>query len=119
VDVWLFVLSSLATCQLAETFRHGSIFSGIRAKIEAQGAMFSEWINCGFCFSHTAAFVITICALFNLAAHSYGYIVNPFNVLIFWLASVRCANLLNDITKPYSRTPSRDGLVVEELDPDK
>lgn len=37
-------------------------------------------------------------------------------LIMIWLTGIRGANLMNDLTKQWSRTPSRDGLMLPDLD---
>lgn len=117
VPSWLLiVLASVATCQLTETIRHGSIFAGLRARIEARGPLWSEWIGCGFCFSHSAAAMAVLLIAGHLVLSSRGWIVDPFVLALIWLTAVRGANLLNDLTKTWSRSPSGKDIDVDNVE---
>jgi hypothetical protein len=98
------LLLPLASCQLTEVLRHGSIFGWAR-----DAALWADelpWyarvpltplraLNCGFCFSHWAT-VICIGLVFC---------GEPGLWILAGLAATRVANLINDLTKPWSRTP--------------
>lgn len=117
IPFWLqIVLAIAAACQLTETLRHGSILSPVRAWIESRGAFWSELIGCGFCASHWPPVFTTLL----LAGHHWcaasGYVINPFILIIIWFATVRGSNLLNDLTKQWSRTPPRDELNILNLE---
>ena len=104
-----FMLVALCACQLTEVVRHGSIFAPTRAYLEAKSDFLSKLISCGFCFSHWAA-AVSICLL---GLH-YSWVKVPvvpvdiFYGILLWLAATRVANLLNDFTKPWSRTPTEE-----------
>lgn len=109
VPVWLqIVMVLLAACQITEVVRHGALFQSARARIESLGPFFSDAINCGFCFSHWAAALAT---LLLVGHHLIRPIlpVDPFLCALVWLSTTRGANLLNDLTRKWSRTPRRDG----------
>lgn len=116
LPIWLLlILNVLATCSLVELFRHGSLFAPLRAWIESRGAMAAEWIQCGFCFSYSAAAAVIFMNAVHFVFVCNGVELNPALAVIAWLAVTRCSNILNDITKSFTRTPSRTGLDVPDL----
>lgn len=100
------VLLALAACHLTEVFRHGSIFDKVRAKLESINDFCNELVNCGFCFSHWASALVVFCLYVGHKWLESTWVVNPFILIIVWLTVTRLANLINDITKSISRTPS-------------
>lgn len=114
---WLQVIFAVfATCQLAEIVRHGSIFAPLRARIEARGPFWADLIGCGFCFSHWASGFVTLVLLVgHYIMESGGYPMNPFIIILIWLAVTRGSNLLNDLTKQWSRTPSGSEIEILPL----
>ena len=92
----------LATNHVIEVYHHGSIFSGIRARFEARNDLLSELMTCMFCLS------LWIGA--GLAAY-YLCLANTYMRLpVYALAVTRGANLLNDLTHRWHRTPGGSDL---------
>lgn len=114
VPVWLqIVMVLMAACQITETARHGALFQPLRARLESCSAFLNDAINCGFCFSHWAAAL----AVLLLVGHHLWPItpVDPFLCTLVWLSATRGANLLNDLTKKWSRTPARDDVPLPDF----
>lgn len=105
MDWLILILAGLTTCQITETFRHGSIFEPIRAKLESSSEFLNELINCGFCFSHWAGALTFILVLGHYISASFGVTHNIFFCILIYFSCIRLANLLNDGTKFFSRTP--------------
>ena len=99
------VLAAVSTCQLTETFRHGAIFSRARAWVESRGQFWDELVNCGFCFSHWAAAIAILLLSGHWLISPLGLAIDPFLAIMVWLTAIRGANLLNDFTKTWSRSP--------------
>lgn len=104
------VVAALAAWQAVEVWRHGSIFAGWRARVQAwpgEGArgLLGELLLCPFCQS---VWVGTAAAVAVVADH---WAVMP---VVYGLAASRLANLANDVTRGVSRTPNQtqaaDGL---------
>jgi len=114
---WLqIVLAVFASCQITEVIRHGSIFAPLRARIEARGPFWADLIGCGFCLSHWASGFVTLVLLVgHYIMELFGYPMNPFVAVLVWLVVTRGSNLLNDLTKQWSRTPSGDELEIIPL----
>ena len=100
------LLLPLASCQLVEVLRHGSIFGWLRDAAQAaeQAPKGLRWVltplralNCPFCFSHWAA---AICV-------GLVFCGTPGLIVLLWLSATRAANLVNDLTKTWNRTPPR------------
>lgn len=118
-SIWFqLVLVIVSACQLTETFRHGSIFSRLRAWLENRGPFWEGLVTCGFCFSHWAAAIAILLFLLHNLMLAKGYILNPFFLILLWLTAIRGANLLNDLTKKWSRSPSSDRIPAIEIDMD-
>jgi len=94
-----FVVMVLATMQAVEVWHHGEIFRGRREAIK-----FCKWdwisylSQCMFCLSLWVAAVIFLL--------HYLPILGRF--LLWSLAIARGANLLNDLTYRFNRTPKTD-----------
>lgn len=115
--LWLqIVLAAVSACQLTETFRHGSILARFRAWLESRGPFWEELVGCGFCFSHWAAAIAVLLLLGHNLMDSAGFTYNPFLLTLVWLVVIRGANLLNDMTRQWSRSPSADDVDVAPLE---
>lgn len=112
IPLWtLWAMTVLSTWQIGESIRHGSIFESFRARVESWRAPWPDWIQCGFCFSHASAAAATMLTVGHvLLATRYSWTFNVFTAALVWLSAIRAANTLNDVFKPWSRTPSRDTL---------
>jgi hypothetical protein len=111
----------LAGMQLVELYQHGSLFGSIRGwamyrkEMETAGETVRSWtvrklamlLTCPFCEAPWA------CAIAAAAWHWGGSIIG---LSIFALAASRLANLLNDITHEWSRSPSEGGYSEEDLE---
>lgn len=91
---------ALATWQAVEVWHHSSLFLNWRAGIEADGGFRARVTECPFCLSHWVAGALML--LITLTFF-------PWVFLLAWpvafLAVTRLANLGNDLTHPFTRTP--------------
>lgn len=93
------LLLTLAVAHAVEVWRHGKIFHGWRAwlEIEPLGNFVTSLMLCMFCLS---LWVAAMLILFYAVPY-----VGPF--VVWSLAVTRLANLLNDLTHAWCRTPNR------------
>jgi hypothetical protein len=98
----------LATGQFVETLHHGSIFTGLRLKAfrwqqsSSRILRFAgDLLSCPFCLSHWAAVLMVTLAF----ASAWDIMLAA---PVYWLAAVRAANLLNDLTHEWCRSPAAD-----------
>jgi len=95
-------MAVLANWQVLEIWRHGSLFTGIRARLEARGGIVAELLLCTFCLSNWTA--ATLAAL--ILCRRFGA---SWDALMWWpvltLAIARASNVLNDLTHSACRTP--------------
>jgi hypothetical protein len=103
-----FVLAALANWQMVETFHHGSLFEGVRARLEAKPGLLSDLMLCPFCLSHWTGVVVTSLAWVPLQFPLWW-------APIFWLAVVRVSNVLNDLGHDRWRTAPNLGKEMEAL----
>lgn len=90
------VIVGLATWQAVEVYHHGSIFADTRARFEAKGGFFADLLACPFCLS------VWVGVLFaGMYMSDYVWLVSP----VVGLAASRLANLCNDLSRSYNRTP--------------
>lgn len=100
------IILVLATGQTIETWHHGSLFEDRRAIIEIWGDGWQkDLLRCMFCLSHWAAAVIVL--WFGLAALLDSPLSWFFRFPVYVLAVTRGAQLLNDVTKGFCRTPGQ------------
>jgi len=118
LDALLFTLvAALATWQAIEIWRHGSIFHDWRARLEArEEGFFTDLLLCAFCLSPWVG-TLSVIAVFSLAFGSDNFEWHYLAAVPFLgLAAARLANLLNDLGRPYCRTPNRTDPEVEDLE---
>jgi len=95
------VILILATSEVVEVWRHGSLFAGRRAVVQ-ELTPFHWWarlLDCPFCLSFWVALLLTL--LSAVPGHAGEWI----HVGVILLAVARGANLVNDLTYEYCRTP--------------
>lgn len=133
-----FVILTLASGQAIEIWRHGAIMAPFRMRVDIGvppplvpqplHASAVELLKCPFCLS------VWVAAIVYLAQHISGVLIfnndtqglarnvgiflgDMLRVPILALAISRAANLINDLTYPYSRTPGRQR-TDETFDPE-
>lgn len=96
----------LATFQAVEVFRHSTLqpVADLRAWMEMQPGILPELRACGWCLSIWVAFALIIAMQ-----------IPVLNWAVWGLAASRLANLLNDWSYEWSRTP-KDGTDDEDED---
>ena len=104
-----FMLGVCATWQTVETVHHGSIFEWLRQWAAAQQSsdrkelrLLGDLIACPFCLSHWVGAVVAL--FLFVASNDAAWFVLP----VWWLATVRGAQLLNDMTHGLCRSPKDD-----------
>lgn len=121
------IVVAFATWHAVEVFHHSTLFAGIRAEIEGWEAdnmamepnssgvnkvvcrlmlWILELLQCPFCLSLWTAWVVWI--VWQLPGVGW---------LVAGLAAARGANLLNDLTHQWCRTPGSRN--VEDQDPEQ
>lgn len=113
-------IAPLAATHLVEVVHHGSIFRRLRSwarrnKTDKEKGPVRRWlgelISCPFCLSHWAGAAVVILVV-------GAVLLSPYVSLpVWWLALVRLANLINDVTKPISRSPAADPEDAIDLNP--
>lgn len=100
LDIWI---CALATWHAVEVWHHGSVFADARANLEAQAgeSLFVDLLLCPFCLSLHTALILT--AWYVTAQCLPG---TPWwRLPVLALAICRLANLANDVTHVWCRTP--------------
>jgi hypothetical protein len=99
------IVAALATWQAIEVWHHSSLTSGLRARSEAGVGFWADLSRCAFCLSN---WVGPCCVLILSLAASWwplAWCAWPAAIIVHGLAVARLANLGNDLTKAYCRTP--------------
>lgn len=97
-----FLAAILATTQAVEIWNHGSIFATRRAKLEVSDSWIASLLRCMFCLT---VWVSWLTCLSVLAFNWLPGLFFPLKVFVYGLAIARGANLLNDFTHEWNRTP--------------
>lgn len=115
LDALDLLITALATWQAIEVWHHGSIFAGIRARYELEDDFFSRLYQCPFCFSvWLAPFAVFVIILpLRLPGDDWPgacrlvwvMLVFIAKLFVYALAVARLANLGNDLTYKWCRTP--------------
>ena len=107
------IVLSLATSHVLEVWRHGKILQDWRAWMETQplGSFVSEAALCTFCFGLWVAWALvflfyteTPLEEFKKYPPLYIFVLLQ-RAFVIGLAVARAANLINDLTYGYCRTP--------------
>lgn len=116
-------IAALAVWHVVEVWHHSSLFAGWRAWFEVHDKFLSRLVLCPFCFSMWVAFVAMPFAMPKIeptkhfsddpavwvwyGAHTAGF------MLMCAFAVARLANLGNDLTHSYCRTPRDRGVPAD------
>lgn len=97
------VVLALAVWHAVEVYHHGSIFANLRDWFQTR---VWDWLamltGCMFCLSFWISLVLTV---WWLLATYWPDLMVGLRSPIYMLAVCRLANLLNDLTHPWCRTP--------------
>jgi hypothetical protein len=107
MEAWQLILWVLAVNQAGEIWHHGQIAARLRAEVEVGTGFIARLAGCPWCLSVWLALAVAGMGL--LAAN----LIEPWSSLLQWpvwaLGVSRGANLVNDLTYAYSRTPRDTG----------
>jgi hypothetical protein len=93
------IIAALAVWQIVEIWHHSSLFASWRAKVETQqDRWYGELLLCPFCLSLWVAVLVTL----GLVVLDYWHLGS---VILGSFAVARLANLGNDLTHLWCRTP--------------
>ena len=109
------ILASLATWQIVEIWHHSSIMAGARARVETWSNSIADLLGCPFCLSVWVALGST--AVLHLDAPAgtiWAALVGLLKLPIWAFAVSRVANLGNDLTRKYCRTPKPSSFIDED-----
>jgi hypothetical protein len=101
------IISALATWQAIEIWHHSSLFNPLRARLENYQSRVVELLRCPFCLS---PWIALLCVLVldlgaDLETGGHRLTVLLITAPIYALAASRLANVLNDLTAGFNRTP--------------
>ena len=99
--VFIFVLA-LGTWQTVEVLHHSKLCYDLRIRMEKVGGFMGDVTSCPFCLSHWVA-------IFYGIGLGIPVLNQPIFIWLLLLAAVRLANLGNDLTWSYNRTPRYQG----------
>lgn len=102
------ILLALGTWQTVEVIHHSKLFYPLKSTLsyfdDRSGPLRAAWdlISCPFCLSHWVAIIYMVgTCLPGIGTAVMGW--------LFILSAVRLANLGNDLTWNYNRTPRYEG----------
>lgn len=107
------IIATLAVWEIIEIWHHSSLFANWRAKVETCTGIIGNLLTCMFCLSVWVSFLITTLMIQHLILKQTESSLVLFFAYLIWvfingLAVARLANLCNDITHKWCRTPKRD-----------
>lgn len=92
--ILMFPIAVLANWQIIETWRHGSIFQGVRDWLETKHGFFADLLLCNFCLSHWTGAAITLALFLSMQGLDYTY----WQVAILYALGVtRLPQVFNDL----------------------
>lgn len=104
--ILVFPIAVLANWQIIETWRHGSIFQGVREWLETKHGFFADLLLCNFCLSHWTGLAITIALFCSMQGldHTYWQVA-----VIYALGVTRLPQVFNDLGYSFWRMHSNKG----------
>jgi hypothetical protein len=93
-------VAALATWQAVEIWHHSSLLATVRARVELWDNVLSRGLSCPFCLSNWVAGLLAL-ALTIAESRGLSWLALP----ALALAVARLANLGNDLTRTWNRTP--------------
>jgi hypothetical protein len=109
-DLSSLIVAALAVWEVVEIWHHSALFIGARARAEVLDNKLGDLLGCPFCLSVWVALILT--CLLSLAMwllSTGGAILGTILwAPVFALAVARLANIGNDLTHRFCRTPQDD-----------
>lgn len=96
---------ALATWQTIEVWHHGSIMAEPRAWAQTLTGKFGQLLECMFCLSHWVAFGLLAVYVFTPGFPALRLLFVIARFVIVGLAITRLAQLGNDLSHDWNRTP--------------
>lgn len=118
---WLdLAVAALATWQAVEVWHHGSLFAGPRAALEVKSGFWARLLLCPFCLSVWVAVVAAVALdrgdrsppwvdlgwVSRALTWALDQVLLALRAACYALAVARLANLGNDLTRGWCRTPN-------------
>jgi hypothetical protein len=114
------LVAALATWQFVEILHHSPLFEEHRVISEVRGRFFDNVLSCPWCLSCWVAYIVLCWLLPTFLLDFEGPVVfvtlKVLEILrwpLYALAVSRLANLGNDLTYRFCRTPDRQGKTEE------
>lgn len=110
------VVAALAVWEIIEIWRHSALLSGLRARTELWENKIGQALHCAFCLSPWMAWLVCLTLFVPVPAEdgpatAWGVVtavvVGFAQFVVLGFAVARLANLGNDLTRAYCRTPNR------------
>jgi hypothetical protein len=115
-------VTALVTWQVVEIWHHSQLFAGRRASLQVRSGLLAELLLCPFCLSVWVAWIVMFClrftnlmmivmTLYQASWDSWTSLAlvqgagEAARVIFGGLAASRLANLGNDLSHPWCRTP--------------
>lgn len=114
------IIVALATWQAVEIWHHSGLFASQRARVEESDSFGARLLSCPFCLSVWVAaitylwFIIPLPEIAGVFNFLCFLIIGACRVLVYALAISRLANLGNDLTYNWCRTPRPSDAVEDE-----
>jgi hypothetical protein len=115
MNIATLLIAALAVWEVLEIWRHSHLFSGPRAYVEALDDWRGYFLRCMFCLAPWTALVVLLAIwLGALTARHWGWLGDLLVLPIYALAVARLANVMNDMTSGFCRTPRADRLELPD-----
>jgi len=101
------LIAALAVWEIVEIWHHSQLFAGRRAWLEAQDNWLADLLLCPFCLSVWVSLIVllTVGTSVHLEQHWPRWLCDLVLLPVLVFAVARLANLFNDLTRKYCRTP--------------
>lgn len=104
------IVAVLAVWEIVEIWRHGAIFATWRARTETWDNWVGDLLACGFCLAPWVAWLV-LGWIFLIDFLGWPEVAL---LPVYGLAVAGAANLLNDLSHGFCRTPKAQNLASEE-----
>ena len=115
------VVAALAVWEIIEIWHHSALFAPMRAIVETWDCKIGDLLRCPFCLAPWVSLAVVL-LLLGLSEYLDAHGPRPLAFLVkapfYAFAVARLANLGNDLSSAYCRTPRYDKLPDLEHAPD-
>lgn len=113
VSLVALLVGALAVWEMIEIWRHSSLLAGLRARAELLEGKLGELLRCGFCLSVWLGMAVVPFIIPGDTTNETWHLVKTAGgMVLVGFAVARLANLGNDLTHAWCRTP-RDNKLEE------